>query len=85
MAATYEDISVWFNVGKSKGARHMVIMCDTFSYDDYPVYTETDEECLRVCGKSGTNMQRVMEVYDLSMEKKEQMDQHRVMNIPKES
>jgi len=69
----------------SRGAKHMVIMCDTFSYEDYPVYTMTDEECLAKHRSSGQNMQRVMEVYDLNYDKETQLNQQRSMKLPDSS
>ena len=38
MAATRKDIKTWFVEGKEKGATHMIIVCDSFSYEDYPVF-----------------------------------------------
>jgi hypothetical protein len=41
----------------------MIVVCDTFNYDDYPVFTTTDSACLERYKNPG-EMQRVMEVYD---------------------
>ena len=81
MAATRQDIDEWFDRGVSKGARHMLVVCDTFDYDDYPVFTTTDDECLHLYKNPG-EMQRVMEVYDLRAKKDEQMNEHRAMRLP---
>lgn len=64
MAATRQDIEGWFDRGVAQQARHMIVVCDSFDYDDYPVFTTTDDECLRRYKNPG-EMQRVMEVYDL--------------------
>ena len=82
MAATKDEISKWFDDGVVKKARHMIIVCDTFDYDDYPVYTTTDADCLQRHKNPG-KMQRVMEVYDLQSDKAEQMSKGRAMRLPK--
>ena len=52
----------------------MIVVCDTFSYDDYPVYVEPTEDVRKKAAKfNGPNMQRVMEVYSLSMDMETQM------------
>ena len=76
-----QEIEGWFDEGKRKGATHMLVVCDTFDYDDYPVYTHTDDECLARYKEPG-NMQRVMEVYDLRQDKAEQMAKHRAFRLP---
>lgn len=81
MAATRQDIDRWFDRGIANGARHMLVVCDTFDHDDYPVFTHSDAECLARYKEPG-NMQRVMEVYDLRAEKAEQMNEHRTMRLP---
>jgi len=78
------DISDWFDRGVFEGKSHMLVMCDTFDYEDYPVFTDTDEECLNKYKNPG-KMQGVMEVYDLKAEKNEQLNQRRVFNLPKSS
>lgn len=81
MAATREDISGWFDDGLKQGARHMIVVCDTFDHDDYPVFTLSDEECVSKYKAPG-DMQRVMEVYDLRADKGEQMNERRAMRLP---
>ncbi len=82
MTATKSDIQGWFERGVAKGASHMIVVCDTFDHDDYPVFVEPDED---VRGKideySGKNMQRVMEVYRLSDDMGEQLSEHRVYRV----
>lgn len=81
MAATRDDISNWFDRGVAQGARHLIVVCDTFDHDDYPVFTNTDAECLKKYKYPG-EMQRVMEVYDLRADKDAQMKAPRAMSIP---
>ena len=81
MAATRQDIEGWFDRGVAQKARHMIVVCDSFDYDDYPVFTTTDDECLQRYKNPG-EMQRVMEVYDLRADKAEQMNERRAMRLP---
>ncbi len=78
MAASAADISKWFDNGVAKGATHMIIVCDTWDYEDYPVYVQKDENAFKIEKKyNSSNMQKVMEVYSLSLSKEEQMNERR--------
>lgn len=77
---TKAQIASWFDRGVAEGASHMLVLCDTFDYDDYPVYVNTVEEARERYNKPG-DMQRVMEVYNLSMDKDAQLDKGRVFNF----
>lgn len=61
-----EMIHDWLKEGKKKKATHCIIVCDTFDYEDYPVYVSKNQNVREIEKKyDGQNMQRVMEVYDL--------------------
>jgi hypothetical protein len=81
MAAGMSDIKRWFEEGVSEGATHMIVVCDTFDHEDYPVFVKPGED-VREKEKSykGREMQRVMEVYNLGMEMSEQLSQRRAFN-----
>lgn len=67
MATTREDIRGWLKEGRREKATHVVIVCDTFDYEDYPVNVKKGEDVRAVVAKySGPNMQKVMEVYSLT-------------------
>ena len=80
MAATKSLIQEWFE-NAPKEATHMIIVCDTFDYDDYPVYVK---ECEDVRTKEseyrGKSMTQVMEVYNLKMDMETQLNEHRSFN-----
>ena len=38
MAVSKEEFNRWVENGREKGATHMISVCDTFDWDDYPVY-----------------------------------------------
>ena len=84
MAATKQDLSRWFDNGKAQGATHMVVVCDTYDWDDYPVYVKPGEDPRTVANKySGKNMQTVMECYNLTLDKEMQMKEHRAHHYEK--
>lgn len=76
MPTTREDLSEWFDRGAQKGASYMVVVVDTFDYEDYPVFCDTKKEAL-IRMKDPGEMQRVMEVYDLKADKETQLNQYR--------
>jgi hypothetical protein len=59
-------IRAWLEEGKRKGATHMVVVCDTFDHEDYPVYVMPGGDARKTVNEySGKSMQRVMECYSL--------------------
>jgi hypothetical protein len=72
----------WLERGREEGAEFVIIVCDTFDYEDYPVYCNAVDYHLKYASHS-TNMQRVMEVYDLSLPLQEQLDEKRAFHPPK--
>lgn len=78
MAASRLDISGWFDAGVDDGATHLIVVCDTFDHDDYPVYVFPTQDVHEVVAeKTGKNMQKLMEVYALHLDKDTQMDEWR--------
>lgn len=74
MATSLDDLRGWFEKGKLEGATHMIIVCDIFDYEDYPVYVLPKEDVRDKAFDLGTtNMQKVMEVYDLRKDIEGQM------------
>lgn len=79
-AATREDIARWFREGKAQGATHMIIVCDTFDWEDYPVYVMPGENIQEKYGewkKKG----RIMEVYSLHKDMETQLNEHRAFHF----
>ena len=75
---TREDIRGWLTQGKEQGSTHVIVMCDTFDHEDYPVFVEPGEDARDKAPKG--NMQRIMECYSLSLPFDEQLDEHRAHN-----
>ena len=64
-----------------KGATHMIVVCDTFDHDDYPVYVKKGQHVREIEAEyNGKNMQCVMEVYNLKKSIKKQLAEHRSFN-----
>lgn len=68
MTATREDIRQWLKEGKKKKATHVIIVCDTFDYDDYPVFVMPGEDVQEKVRPylAGENMTMLMEAYSLT-------------------
>jgi hypothetical protein len=67
MATTVDDLKEWFERGKSEGATHMIVVCDTYDWEDFPVYVTKDQDVgEELTKRNGQNMAKVMEVYCLS-------------------
>lgn len=60
----------------------MLVICDSFDYEDYPVYVMRGQNVHTVIGEKCKidNMQKLMEVYDLSMDIEKQLKQGRSAN-----
>ena len=84
MSSTKEEIEVWIERAKEKGATHLVIVLDTLSYYDYPVYVMPEEKVQKVVTKySNKRMQRINEVYSLTGKHKveDQLEEKRARHL----
>lgn len=82
MAATKLDISDWLARGKALGASHMIVVCDTFDHEDYPVFVKPEQSAREIADQyDDKNMQRIMEVYDLRMDIENQLAEHRAFHF----
>jgi hypothetical protein len=82
MPASYEDLSAWFDRGVCENATHLIVVCDTYEYEDYPVYVMPGTDVRQKADEySEESMQRVMEVYVLDpLRKNEQMRERRAFH-----
>lgn len=82
VAATKRDISVWFDQGVEQGKSRMIIWCDSYDYEDYPEYSNLTGLDLQsyISTLDGDNMRRLMEIYDLTKPKRDQLNMRRVYN-----
>ena len=44
MVATRQDVDQWIVEGRAKGARWIISVCDTYDYEDYPVFVNANED-----------------------------------------
>lgn len=81
MATTREEIRNWIKRGKKEKATHMLVVVDTFDYEDYPVFVKVGENVYtKEHEYNQSPMQRVMEVYNLSKDIEPQLAQDRSFN-----
>lgn len=86
---TKQQLSAWSIQGTAHHNRYMLICCDTFNYDYYPVYVHRNKTASELRAEimkyDGRNMQRVMEVYDLQDAKLRDniMGTKRMWQVPK--
>jgi len=74
MAISRAEIQVWFDDGVKKGATHMIVLCDTFDWEDYPHYVMPGSDPREY--KPGS-MQKVMEVYAMHLDRDSQINERR--------
>ncbi len=75
------QIRKWLNNGMTMEATHVIVVCDTFDWSDYPVYVMAGQDARKLKEEyDGKSMQKVMEVYKLSMDIEEQLAQTRSFN-----
>lgn len=81
MAASRIDIVGWFEEAQNVGATHMIVVCDTFDYEDYPVFVLPEDDVHETEQKyRDSSMQKVMEVYKIDMDMMAQLDEFRAFN-----
>lgn len=68
MSTTAQELRAWVEKGaEMKDVTHVLIVCDTYDYEDYPVYVRKGEDVqARAKENNGPNMTRLMEVYSLT-------------------
>jgi len=82
MATTKSDIRRWFDNMKGVGYDYMLVYCDTFDHEDYPVGRCRDGYWAKRAELDQASMQRFMESYDLSAPIEPQLDVSRVDRHP---
>lgn len=76
MSTSYATIRQWVLDAKAAGADFLIVKCDEWDHSDYPVSSSRAEFDRLVKGD------RVMEVYDLSMDLEAQLAEHRAYHPP---
>jgi len=67
-----EEIERWIQTAIKNGDKFIISVCDTFDYEDYPVYCKDKEELDRQRPEfDNINMQRINEIIDIDLLKSE--------------
>lgn len=79
MVTTQQEIREWLEEGrKKKDITHMIVVCDRFDLEDYPIYVAKTQNVRELYGEyHGPNMQKVMEVYSYKHDLEMQLQQPR--------
>jgi hypothetical protein len=80
MATTFNKVQEWIKEAKRENRRakkntekvtHIISVCDSFSYEDYPVFVHANQNLEDIKAKyQGQNMQRINEVIEIIKQKK---------------
>ena len=82
MAASKQQNREWVERGVKTGATHVIIVYDSWDYEDYPVYVEKGQSVQNeIDRRNGRNMLSVMEVYNLSMDIEAQLNEYRAWHV----
>ena len=66
--ATKKDTDEWIACAQKQNAKYLMIVNDTFSYEDYPVYAKTLEELRLLYDKYNyKNMQDIMSIIEIKV------------------
>jgi hypothetical protein len=82
MAANRMDIERWLKkLYEDDSLTHMIVVCDDFDWEDYPVYVSKHEDVRKKKAEfAEKSMQRVMEVYSRNHTLEEQMAERRAFH-----
>jgi hypothetical protein len=81
VATNHVEIAQWLAHAKAEGASHMLVVCDGFDYEDYPVLVMPGEDVeKKVDEYNALGMQNVMEVYHMQIDLAMQLGQVRAWN-----
>lgn len=85
MSTTLDDIRRWLD-NRTSCNQYMLVICDMFDHEDFPVYCATGRQAWERILKAqrGENMEKFMECYDLSKPIEEQIKFGRIRNFPPE-
>lgn len=78
--ANVSDIKRWLVEAQRQQCAYLVVMCDTFDYDYYPEFT--DAAGVKAKLQAPGNMQRVIEIYDMSISIDVQLSERRAWHPP---
>ena len=77
------ELRAQFEYGKRCGANYLIMVCDQFEWEEYPVYVDSEEnifDCISYYRHSP--MQQIMGIYDLNQDRDEQLNAPRNFRHP---
>ena len=74
MSISKSMIRTWLKREKAAEADYMFIVCDTFDYENYPVYVSKEKFKENYDRYNGRNKQKIIEIYDLHKDIDEQLN-----------
>lgn len=81
MATTRQEIQDWLTSHNDGSHSHLIVVCDTYDWVDYPVPVKVTENVHeKVKAHDNVNMQRVEEVYSYALPLEEQLQERRAFN-----
>jgi hypothetical protein len=79
---TRQEIAHWLEAGRTGDNTHMIVVCDNFDFEDYPVYVPKGKNVRNVFAEyDNKNMQIVMEVYSYRKNLEQQLNQQRAFEF----
>lgn len=65
MSPMEKDNQEWLEKARAQGAKYLLNVCDTWDYDNYPVFLDTDDELTAARKTYSQNMQRIDAILDV--------------------
>lgn len=62
MTATRDDVNRWIELAKKNNHKYIISVCDTWDYDDYPVFFDDVKTLEENYSKYTINMQKINEI-----------------------
>lgn len=84
MATTRKAVNDWFDEAKRKGVSHLIIARNILDDNEFPVYVGKPEDfwVQHKLYDDPKKLTRVAEVYDISLPKEEQLNEHTAWHTP---
>ena len=83
MSTTPDDIRRYLRTAREKGSTHVIVVCDTYDWEDFPVYVTaaTAEDLRKKLTECSGSMQKVMEVYAMHLPLEPQVAERRAYHV----
>lgn len=75
MAASYEDVRRWVYGGNNGTNSHLIVVCDKWDWEDYPVYVKNGEDIKKYISEyqDAQRMSGINEIYNYSLDLESQL------------